>query len=610
MAVFTLTSHASVTLKFNSDLQGFGDGGGGGSFGWSPVNGGSLALTIPGGTHSDMVVVNLANDPALWAELNQTEANGGFLSFDVIVRTSDQVYTSGDAAAAVQVIVSGNSAAGGWVGNNVANTTLPVGGSGVVTKHVILPIKTGGATGGGNFVVSGGWALLGFGLQGLSSVTSATVYIDNIRFLALPSPASVTLSFDSGLQGFGNGGGGGTYGWSSVNGGSMALTNSGGYHASMVNLNMGNNPALWRELQLAEANGGFLSFDVVIRTNDQVYTSGDAGAAVQVNVVCNSDTGGYIDNNAAYTALPVTGEQKTTHVLMPITTNGTAGSGNFVVSGTWALLQFGLQAFSTVTSATVYIDNIKILAFPSATADVTFDTYFEGFNGTGNGGTFSWSSGNGGSMMLANSPGYHNDMVALGLGNYPALWAKLNNSEANGGTLTFDEIIQTSDQTYTAGGNAWIQLIVVGNSDLGGYKDNNLATTTLPVGGGVKTNHIVLPITTTGTSGGGTFVASGAWANLQLGLQNGSGVSTGAVYIDNIRIIPEPPPLPSTQITSTIGGGSLTLDWPADGYKLQTAPSLNPSAWADYPWPDGITPPVAVPINPANAAAFYRLAPQ
>ena len=434
----------------------------------------------------------------------------------------------------------------------------------------------------------------------ISSLIAGAVFV-------LSSHASVTLNFNSDLQGFGGGGNGGTFGWSSANGGSMALTNSSGYHDGMVTLNLGNYPAVWAELQKAQANGGYLSFDIVIRTNEQVYTG---NPFVQVICVGNSDTGGWKDNNIGYTTFPISGAQKTIHALLPITTTGSGGGGNFVVSGAWALLQFGLQFGSGVTTGTVYIDNVKIMGFDSPTADVTFDTDLQGFGGGGNGGTFGWSSVNGGSMALTNSSGYHNDMVAKALGANFGLWSKLTNSLANGGTLTFDEIIRTSDQAYTGGGNAWIQLIVVGNSDLGGWKDNNLATTSLPVGGAVITNRIVLPITATGTGGGGTFVAAGAWANLQLGLQNGSGVSTGVVYIDNIRITPEPSAITSPTITYTFSSGNLTLNWTATGFKLQTSSNLSPATWTDYPLPDGITPPVIVTINPANAAVFYRLAPQ
>ena len=422
---------------------------------------------------------------------------------------------------------------------------------------------------------------------------------------ALSSHASVTLNFNSDLQGFGGGGNGGTFGWSSVNGGSLALTNSSGYHDGMVTLNLGNYPAIWAELQKAQANGGFLSFDIFIRTNEQVYTG---NPFVQVICVGNSDTGGWKDNNIGYTTFPISGAQNTIHALLPIKTTGTGGDGNFVVSGAWALLQFGLQFGSGVTSGTVYIDNVKILGFDSPTPDFSFDTDLQGFGGSGNGGTFGWSSVNGGSMALTNTAGWHGSMVGYGLGNSPAIWTKLNNSLANGGTLSFDATFRTSDQVYTAGGNAWLQLIVVGNSELGGWKDNNLATTPLPVGGGATTKSIVLPITATGPGGGGTFVASGAWANLELGLQNGSGITSGVVYIDNIRITPEPATVISPLITYTVGGGNLKLDWTATGFKLQTTSSLSPTAWTDVP--AGDTPPVVVPIDPANRAAFYRLAPQ
>lgn len=422
---------------------------------------------------------------------------------------------------------------------------------------------------------------------------------------ALSSYASVTLNFNSDLQGFQNAGGGGTFGWSSVNGGSMALTNTNGYHNDMVSLHFENYPAAWAELQKAQANGGFLSFDIIIRNTDQVFTAG-GNAWIQLICVANSETGFWKDNNFGFTTFPVGGGQQTIHELLPITTAGTGGDGNFVASGAWAWLQFGLQCGSDVTSGTVYIDNVKIMGFDSPTADFTFDTDLQGFGGGGNGGTFGWSPVNGGSLALTNTAGWHGDMVGYGLGNSPTIWTKLTNSMVNGGTLTFDAIVRNSDQIYTPGGDAYLFTVLVGNSDTGKWKDNNVGFTGLPVGGsGVKTNHIALPITTTGTGGGGTFVASGAWANLQLGLLNGPNISSGVVYIDNIRITSEPAP---PTITYTVGGGNLTLNWTATGYKLQTSPSLNPTAWTDVP--AGNTPPVTVTINPATTAAFYRLAPQ
>jgi len=62
-------------------------------------------------------------------------------------------------------------------------------------------------------------------------------------------------------------------------------------------------------------------------------------------------------------------------------------------------------------------------------------------------------------------------------------------------------------------------------------------------------------------------------------------------------------------ITTSVSGNTLTLAWPADhiGWILQALTNdLNSASWFDLPG-TGDTNSVAIPINPANPAVFYRL---
>jgi len=65
------------------------------------------------------------------------------------------------------------------------------------------------------------------------------------------------------------------------------------------------------------------------------------------------------------------------------------------------------------------------------------------------------------------------------------------------------------------------------------------------------------------------------------------------------------PPTP-TNITVSVSGGNLTLNWPAgEGWNLQARTnSLTVGPW--YPVP-GAVPPLVIPIDPANAEVYYRL---
>jgi 4-phytase/acid phosphatase len=67
-----------------------------------------------------------------------------------------------------------------------------------------------------------------------------------------------------------------------------------------------------------------------------------------------------------------------------------------------------------------------------------------------------------------------------------------------------------------------------------------------------------------------------------------------------------------TNITASVSSNTLTIAWPADhiGWILQAQTnSLSAGQWFDLPGTDGVNL-VAIPINPANAAVFYRLRKQ
>ena len=68
---------------------------------------------------------------------------------------------------------------------------------------------------------------------------------------------------------------------------------------------------------------------------------------------------------------------------------------------------------------------------------------------------------------------------------------------------------------------------------------------------------------------------------------------------------PLPPPAP-TNITYSVSGGNLTLNWPAgQGWQLQARTnSLTVGPWDPVP---GAVPPLLIPVNPANGEVYYRL---
>jgi hypothetical protein len=75
-------------------------------------------------------------------------------------------------------------------------------------------------------------------------------------------------------------------------------------------------------------------------------------------------------------------------------------------------------------------------------------------------------------------------------------------------------------------------------------------------------------------------------------------------WLDNIMVAPIPGLVP-VPLGFSRSGNNLRLTWSADGFKLQSAPSITPpAAWSDVP---GATSPYLAPLT--GTAQFFRLAP-
>ena len=194
----------------------------------------------------------------------------------------------------------------------------------------------------------------------------------------------------------------------------------------------------------------------------------------------------------------------------------------------------------------------------------------------------------------------------------------------SGGTLAGNGII-TGDITVQSGGilapGYGIGTLTVGNLTLGGNTlmeinkslspSNDLvaASGTLVYGGTLTVTNIGPNI-----SLGDRFVlfntvGSGNFDNVELpALHGGLGWVNNLTVDGSISVIQAFNPHP-TNITFQASGGNLTLNWPADhtGWQLQVQTNnLAGTNWSNVSGSSSVNQWV-VPIDPANAAVFYRL---
>ena len=201
----------------------------------------------------------------------------------------------------------------------------------------------------------------------------------------------------------------------------------------------------------------------------------------------------------------------------------------------------------------------------------------------------------------------------LSLGDNPVTLGGNRQVTVNAGTLTVGGAIGDGGFNYslTKTGSGTLTL-----SGANTYKGN----TTVNAGTLVLNNNARLATNSTIT----VEVAAGALLQLDFAVTNivtslvldgtaqpagvyGSVNSTpGFAGTGSLLVLGLTTPTP-TNITCTVGGGGLTLNWPAgQGWNLQSN-SVSLANSNDWHTVTGATPPYPITINPANPAVFYRL---
>lgn len=190
-----------------------------------------------------------------------------------------------------------------------------------------------------------------------------------------------------------------------------------------------------------------------------------------------------------------------------------------------------------------------VLLASNAKADVvlTFDSDLEGLSKQGDGNDVSWSSENGGSVLFNANGGWAGNMAQLNIQDNAAMWAELQSAVVNGGTLSFDIIVNEADVDYSSA-PTWFETVSIFNSNGGWDQEINaygLGSGDWPLSGGQftgTTEIAILPGSATSDGNLQTDV-TGFWTHLHLGLNNdGGAINEATVYLDNLRIsaVPEP----------------------------------------------------------------------
>jgi hypothetical protein len=210
-AGFGITSiHAQVTLTFDTDLQGFTQGGDATLVEWSAENGGSMLVSAAGGWAGNCASLEMPTNAAFFDEMKLAETNGGTLSFDVIVRDAN-VDIPADPPGWFEMVIIANSAAG-WdqsvKGLGIGGGDWPLDPAERIANVSIPVFGESAAVDDGNYTIdtSGGWGNVHLGLNndgndlanggdttGVNTEPgSITVYIDNLTIeanqVATPPP--------------------------------------------------------------------------------------------------------------------------------------------------------------------------------------------------------------------------------------------------------------------------------------------------------------------------------------------------------------------------------------------------------------------------------------
>lgn len=197
---------------------------------------------------------------------------------------------------------------------------------------------------------------------------------------AASSQAAVTFTFDADLQGFepanfGNGSANTAVSYSTVNGGSMAISNSrttsnvGGIFGTVAKYFTNSSQSglkllAYNELVAAISNGGSISYDVILTSGS---VTGTTPTFAQANYFSDNQNGAFDRENVKPGFTPAQLVASTTRITTPIQTTGAQVSNDnlaYFLNSTGALqLGFGSN-FDNATNFTYYIDNLTIAAVP------------------------------------------------------------------------------------------------------------------------------------------------------------------------------------------------------------------------------------------------------
>ncbi|MGC6426014.1 MAG: hypothetical protein ACON5H_03340 [Akkermansiaceae bacterium] len=224
--------------------------------------------------------------------------------------------------------------------------------------------------------------------------------------------------------------------------------------------------------------------------------------------------------------------------------------------------------------------------FSLAAETLTFDSDLEGFGANADSTSVEWSPDHGGSLKATVKSGWAGNSLKLGLRG-SSLWPDLQQAALNGGSLSFDFIVDTADQASSLAdgstGPNWLQPVVIGNStnaDNGGtggwdqtvVNQANIPGGTWPLTPAVQVIPVVVPIQVEATGSvsndGELYLATldpdpdvednPYWVELVLGL-NGQGAAFSAdpvFYIDNLTVTAF-----SANTNEWPGGRSYTTDF-------------------------------------------------
>lgn len=244
-----------------------------------------------------------------------------------------------------------------------------------------------------------------------------------------------------------------------------------------------------------------------------------------------------------------------------------------------------------------------------AAETLNFENDLEGFQANADATSLEWSPDHGGSLKATVTSGWAGNSVILNLRNSP-LWPEIQQAALNGGSLSFDFIVDTaalaSSLTDGATGPSWLQPVVIGNTTnvasggLGGWdqtvvNQSNIPGGTWPLDPAVHIIPIVVPIQVEAT---GSVAADGElflatldpdpglndnpyWVELVLGL-SGQGDAFSAdseFYIDNLTVTAF-----NTNRNEWPGGTSYTTN-----FSEPLAPYWRFSGWSQTTLPSPIT---------------------